>query len=134
MDIILHITTRDAWERATVSRSYRADTLESQGFIHCSKPEQVIRVANSLFRGQDNLVLLCIDSGEVDAEIRYENLEGGEQRFPHIYGPLNVEAVVRVLDFKPCPDGAFVLPESLRVDHGADKGPCNAPADSKGRQ
>jgi len=120
MDIILHITKRDVWEKAKVVGDYRADTLASQGFIHCSKPEEVIPVANSLFRGQDDLVLLCIDSEEVQAEIRYENLEGGEQCFPHVYGPLNVATVVRVLDLKPQPDGTFILPESLRDDRGAD--------------
>jgi uncharacterized protein (DUF952 family) len=113
MDVILHITKRNAWERAQALGSYRADTLESQGFIHCSTPEQVVRVANSLFRWQDDLMLLSIDREEVEAEIRYENLEGGEEVFPHIYGPLNIDAVVSVVDLKPETDGTFVLPKSL---------------------
>lgn len=109
--IILHIARRDEWEKAKESGSYRADTLESQGFIHCSMPEQVISVANFLFPGQSNLVLLCIDSRKVEAEIRHENLEGGDKLFPHIYGPLNVGAVVKVVDFKPQSDGTFVMPK-----------------------
>jgi uncharacterized protein (DUF952 family) len=114
MDIILHIAKRDDWERARLSGSYAADSLTSQGFIHCSTPQQVVRVANSLFHGQHDLVLLCIDSGKVEPEIRYENLEGGEERFPHIYGPLNVAAVVSVLAFQPQADGTFILPEGLQ--------------------
>jgi uncharacterized protein (DUF952 family) len=116
MDIILHITRKDEWEQARASGSYRADTLETQGFIHCSTRQQVIRVANSLFRGHDDLVLLCIDSNRVEATIHYENLAGGDERFPHIYGPLNVEAVICVLDFKPQADGTFTLPASMPVD------------------
>lgn len=119
MDLILHITKRSNWEKAKSSGSYRGNTLESQGFIHCSRPNQVIRVANFLFRGQDDLILLCIDSKKVEAEIRIENLEGGDELFPHIYGSLNVEAVVRVVDFKPQTDGNFVLPKSLPSDKGA---------------
>jgi uncharacterized protein (DUF952 family)/NTP pyrophosphatase (non-canonical NTP hydrolase) len=113
--MILHITRREAWEHARGAGRYEADTLASQGFIHCSAPEQVIRVADAFYRGQKDLVLLVIDSARVEAEIRYENLEGGEERFPHIYGPLNVEAVVRVADFEPGPDGAFTLPKGIRV-------------------
>ncbi|MCL0059713.1 DUF952 domain-containing protein [Dehalococcoidia bacterium] len=119
MDLILHIAKRNDWEKARSSGSYRADTLESQGFIHCSTPEQVIRVANFLLRGQDDLVLLCIDSKKLGAEIRMENLEGGDKLFPHVYGPLNVEAVVKVVDFKPQTDGTFVLPKCLPGDQGA---------------
>jgi uncharacterized protein (DUF952 family) len=113
MDLILHIAKRNEWEKAQSSGSYRADTLESQGFIHCSTPEQVVRVADSLFCGHEDLVLLCIDSEKVEAEIRIENLEGGDDLFPHIYAPLTVEAVVEAVDFKPQSDGTFVLPKTL---------------------
>jgi uncharacterized protein (DUF952 family) len=84
--------------------------VATEGFIHCSTPEQVLRVANARFRGREDLVLLLIDSGMIAAEIRYENLEGGNERFPHIYGPLNLEAVINVLDFEPQADGTFLLP------------------------
>jgi uncharacterized protein (DUF952 family) len=115
MDIILHIARQDDWEKARRAGSYQAGTLASQGFIHCSTPEQVVPVANALFPGQEDLVLLCIDTRKTGAEIRHENLEGGEELFPHVYGPLDVEAVVRVLKFKPEPDGTFTLPEGLSL-------------------
>jgi len=127
MGIILHIAERSDWEQAKASGSYRADTLASQGFIHCSTPEQVIHVANAFFQGQEGLVLLCIDTAKVDAEIRHENLEGGDERFPHVYGPLDVDAVLSVLDFRPQPDGTFALPEGLPFDRGAEQSPKSAP-------
>ena len=111
MSIILHIARQENWEEAQASGLYRADTLMTEGFIHCSTPEQVVGVANTWFRGQRGLVLLCIDTEALEAEIRYENLEGGDELFPHVYGPLNLEAVVRVLDFEPQADGAFALLE-----------------------
>ena len=81
-----------------------------EGFIHCSTHEQVIQVANARFRGQSGLVLLFIDADKVAAEIIYENLEGGPQLFPHIYGELNVDAVAQVAEFAPDADGFFTLP------------------------
>ncbi|MEM8782415.1 MAG: DUF952 domain-containing protein [Planctomycetota bacterium] len=113
MSLILHITTRDAWDDARSSGRYEAPSLASQGFIHLSTPEQVVRVANGLFAGQAGLILLCVDRRRVDAEIRDENCEGGTALFPHVYGPLNLDAVVEVVAFEPHADGRFHLPQGL---------------------
>jgi uncharacterized protein (DUF952 family) len=80
---------------------YEADTLATEGFIHCSEPHQVVDTANVLFRGRPDLVLLVIDPTRLDAPLRYEASKRGT--FPHIYGPLNVSAVTAVLDFPPGP-------------------------------
>jgi uncharacterized protein (DUF952 family) len=113
MAIIFHITTREAWERAKPEGSYRPEGFATEGFIHCSAREQVVRVADERFRGQRGLVLLCIDEERVAAEIVYENLEGGRELFPHIYGALNVRAVVDVLEFEPGADGRFAFPQGF---------------------
>ena len=97
---------------------YRSETFPIEGFIHCSTLEQVIQVANIRFRGQKGLVLLAIDSDLVTADIRYENLEGGVQMFPHIYGELNIDAVVRVLEFEPGADGYLSLPSDSKLPRG----------------
>ncbi|NEU72446.1 DUF952 domain-containing protein [Hassallia byssoidea VB512170] len=112
MTIILHITRREEWEKAKLAGFYRGDTLDSEGFIHCSTPTQVIKVANFRFRSQGDLVLLCIDSQKVEPEIRYE---GVEDLFPHVYGALNVDAVLGVVEFVCGEDGFFELPR-----HGVD--------------
>jgi uncharacterized protein (DUF952 family) len=111
MAIIFHITTSEAWE--TAAGGYRAATFSSEGFIHCSTREQVIQVANARFRGQTDMVLLSIDTDQIKAEIIYENLEGGAQLFPHIYGEINKDAVVQVSAFEPGSDGYFALPAGL---------------------
>lgn len=112
MATIFHITKRSEWERAQREGSYRSQTFASEGFIHCSRSDQVIRIANGLFRGQTGLVLLEIDTGQVGAEIRYENCEGGQEEFPHIYGALELGSVVRVLALEPGEDGSFVMPST----------------------
>jgi uncharacterized protein (DUF952 family) len=122
MSIILHLTTRREWEQAQAAGGYRGDTLDSQGFIHCSTADQLTRVANRFFRGQSGLVLLCIEADKVQPEVIFEHpinpdsgeVEPGSKLFPHIYGPLNLDAVVTVLDFPPNPDGTFTPPTELQ--------------------
>jgi uncharacterized protein (DUF952 family) len=110
--LILHITDR---VRATLAQqvgSYRADSLEIEGFIHCSTPDQVVWVGNQFYSGQLDLVLLCIDPDKVTAEIKYEVVEG-VGIFPHVYGEVNADAIVKVVEFPPNLDGTFSLPDSL---------------------
>jgi uncharacterized protein (DUF952 family) len=107
--VILHITTSSAWAEALKRGAYTADSLESEGFIHCSTPSQVAWVANQRFRGRTDLILLHIDPSRLDAEVVYENLEGGDTLFPHVYGPIAVPAVVEVTSFLPSEDGSFTL-------------------------
>jgi len=61
MAAIYHIAHRDEWEAARASGHYAADSLPTEGFIHCSEPHQIVGVANRLFRGQSDLVLLRLD-------------------------------------------------------------------------
>ena len=108
--MILHIAHRDEWAAAQASGDYRADSLLTEGFIHCSTPEQVLGPANERFHGQTDLLLLVIDPARLAADLVYEDSYGTGQAFPHIYGPLNLDAVVRAVPFPPGPDGRFALP------------------------
>jgi uncharacterized protein (DUF952 family) len=94
--VIFHITTPDAWAAAKAQGSYTADSFASEGFIHCSVERQLAWVVQQHFAGRTGLLLLHIDSDRLDAEVRYENLEGGIELFPHVYGPIPVSAVVAV--------------------------------------
>jgi uncharacterized protein (DUF952 family) len=119
MTIIYHITPRIAWDAARAAGTYAADSLATEGFIHCSTAEQVIATANRLFKGRTGLVLLCIDTTRVNAEIHYENLEGGASLFPHVYGVLAADSIIAARDFPPRSDGTFALPPALRPSPGA---------------
>jgi uncharacterized protein (DUF952 family) len=109
--IILHICSSAAWA-ATKNGDYRCSSLDSEGFIHCSTPDQVVEVANHLFLGQRGLVLLVIDPERVIPNIRYEDAGNGTL-YPHIYGPLNVSAVTGIEPFEPTVEGKFELPARL---------------------
>jgi glutathione S-transferase len=110
--VIYHIATRADWEHALeggeYTRSSLDKTLAQEGFIHASQASQVAGTANKFYRGvPGDLVLLVIDAGLLHAEVRYEDVPGAELPFPHIYGPLNTDAVVDVRPFGPGPDGTF---------------------------
>jgi len=106
---ILHIATQSAWRDAQQAGSYTGDTLTTDGFIHCALPKQVIAVANTLFHGRKDLLLLHIDANRVQADIRYEDLYDSGEDYPHIYGPLNLAAVIEVVAFVPGADGKFIM-------------------------
>jgi uncharacterized protein (DUF952 family) len=113
------LTSRKEWLSAQQAGEYRAPSLESEGFIHCSTEQQIVSVANSFYAGQHGLVLLEIDPSRLQPELRWEppahpnpqaDLPPKDELFPHIYGPLNIDAVVRVIEFEPTPNGNFSLP------------------------
>lgn len=110
MALIYHITSKSEWSRAQEAGFYTAPSLPKENFIHCSLSNQVVRVANNLFKGQANLVLLVIDESKVKHRIVYEDLYNLNEDFPHIYGEINLDCVVDVLDFPPDVDGNFQFP------------------------
>jgi uncharacterized protein (DUF952 family) len=115
--MILHIAFESEWLSAMPQGFYRVDSLETEGFIHCSTPQQVLGPANERFHGQEGLVLLCIDREKVAAPIVFEDCYESGQAFPHIYGPLNIEAVTAVIPFSPQEDGGFIIPMVLERLH-----------------
>jgi len=105
MEYIVHICKKTDWQNALGAGRYHAASLDTEGFIHCSRPDQVLTVANIFYPGQADLVLLWIAPSKCAHELRWEPVEQDE--YPHIYGPLNLDAVVRTTDFPPDPDGVF---------------------------
>ncbi len=113
-DRLYHLALQAEWDEAQGSetpytRSSLGTSLEEQGFIHCSFADQVQQIADLVYAGRQDVVLLVIDPSLVPDEIEVENLEGGEQLFPHIYGPLPLEAVIAVRPASADPEGRLVL-------------------------
>lgn len=110
---IYHITSEKEWESAITSGEYHPANFVADGFIHCSFKDQVIVVANKYYRNANGIVLLKIDTDLVNARIIEENLEGGEENFPHIYGSLQVKAVVQSAPLSKDQNDNFVFPAQL---------------------
>jgi uncharacterized protein (DUF952 family) len=118
---IYHLTLSGEWDEATKQRvAYRRSTLgkslEEEGFIHCSFASQVQAIADVLFQGREDVVLLTIDPSRVDAQIRVENLDGGEEFFPHIYGASPLDAVAKANGVPLSVDGCLLVDVLLAVN------------------
>ena len=95
MPLIYHLTGKDAWENARPTGEYAAPSLAEEGFIHCSKDiPQLLQVAARLYPGETNLMVLDVDLDKLTAPLKREPSRSGEI-YPHIYGRLNTDAVVR---------------------------------------
>jgi uncharacterized protein (DUF952 family) len=96
--LIYHITTAGDWSAAQARGQYtvstRGRTLAQEGFIHASTAGQLPWVAETFYQGVPDLLVLVIDTGLVHPEVRFEAVPGLDEQFPHIYGPLNTDAVV----------------------------------------
>jgi uncharacterized protein (DUF952 family) len=118
---IYHITAREALLAARESGEYRAESLSDQGFIHFAGAHQLLGVAGRFYAGRQGLVLLVVDVSRLRAELKYELADhphpSADQLFPHLYGPLNVDAVIDVYDFEPDAGGRFSLPAELITEH-----------------
>lgn len=99
--VIYHLTTIDEWERAQDRGTYLPDAFEKDGFIHCSNENQLEGVIKRHFPQHKNLVKLVIDPSRVLQTIKYEMSATNQDEFPHIYGPLNLEAVTQIIFLDP---------------------------------
>ena len=120
-DMILHITSSDAWTSAQKAGKYVAPSLAGEGFIHCSTFAQAVPVAEKFYKGQAGLVLLVIDPVLLTSDLKWEPPFDGApppgapaaDLFPHVYGPIDLNAVTQILKFESDSSGRFHLPSSL---------------------
>ncbi len=116
--MIYHLTSRKAWGDALRRGDYRAESLEAEGFIHCSTSTQVLPVAEKYYPKQRGLLALVIDPVLLTSELKWEPPSGGTppagvpegDAFPHVYGPINLDAIVKVIDLETNPDGKHSVP------------------------
>ncbi len=108
--MIYHYTTKPEWQVALEKGVYYPKAYAQDGFIHCSDHYQLQKTADNLFSYTPDLICLKINTDKLDAPVVYENLEGGEMLFPHLYGPLPVEAVEIVFEMIKDENGKNVLP------------------------
>lgn len=108
---IVHIITREEWETTPDDEWLRPDSLQNEGFAHCSAPHQVPAVADALFGGRDDLLLIVIDPSRLAADVVWEDCYETGQEYPHVYGPVDRRAIVAVLPYAPDPTGTFTEPD-----------------------
>lgn len=108
-ELLFHITTREDLNRFKNSGRYEPESLDSEGFIHCSTGSQLEETANRLYAGRDEILLLIIDASMIRDDIKYEEDEDLGEKFPHIYSPLSINAVIDKIDVKAEKNGKFKI-------------------------
>lgn len=98
--MIYHITTYNLWEAAKQKGYFETPSLQSEGFIHASKEEQIKGVLERYYSGKKELLLLHIDETRITAEVKWELSPSINEMFPHIYGTLNLDAVIKVSEIQ----------------------------------
>lgn len=98
MPIIYHITTQSDWKEAKQKGFYEHPSLKEEGFIHCSEDHQVAGVLERYFKGKTDLVKLVIDTDKLKSRYVHEWSPSTLDTYPHIYGTINTDAVVDVVE------------------------------------
>ena len=93
---ILHVTGRAAWERAQAEGVYTTPELARGGFLHCCTEAQLPFVLVRHFAGTTGLVVLDVDMVATAARVEWVHTEPGQDPFPHLFGGIPADAVVRV--------------------------------------
>lgn len=108
--MIYHMAPAMVWKNQPKSELYVCESLDTEGFIHCTdEQERLVWVANHFYRDvAGDFVILYIDEALLQSELKWEEADG--HSFPHIYGPLNCDAVINVIEFPRNENGAFQLP------------------------
>ncbi len=111
--MILHMLKRTDWEAAVETGIYRPESLAAEGFIHYSEPNMILTVANGLYLGITNMIILVLDADKIDAPLVYEDCYETGHAFPHIYGTITPDCVTQIIEFPCDANGEFSLPAEL---------------------
>lgn len=96
--IIYHITSKTQWQQALQNGYYTHSSLPKEGFIHCSEAHQVQGVLERYYKNETNLIKLCIDVDRLTQKLIYELAPSVNQQFPHVYGTINIDAVIDIVE------------------------------------
>ena len=97
--MIYHVVKLPDWQKAVALGFYEAPSLLSEGFIHASKKEQVEGVIKRYYENEKDLLVLHIDEGKLQAVHIFERATSVNEEFPHIYGSINLDAVVGITEW-----------------------------------
>jgi poly(3-hydroxyoctanoate) depolymerase len=92
---IFHLVDPAEWDRAGGAGKYAPASLAGEGFIHFSKGDQLLRTADRFFAGREDVLVVAVRREAIGAPVRFEIADG--ERFPHVYGALNLDAVAEVV-------------------------------------
>ena len=96
--MIYHITTKHQWEEAKEQGFFAEPSLITEGFIHNSTEAQVTGVLERYYKDKTDLLLMHIDEDKLEAKLKYELAPSVNEMFPHVFGNINLDAVVKTTE------------------------------------
>lgn len=111
--IITHIIKNEEWNLVKGRTKYFPKSLEQDGFTHCSSLKQVCKVANYIYPKESGIILLVIETSKLDSKVVWEDLYNLNEEYPHIYGPINISSIIKVVDLKLNKHNEFELPKNI---------------------
>lgn len=106
--IILHCMPKETWETIKAKSVFGEESIGAEGFIHCSSIEYFWRVTPNFRDIVKELVLLCIDTKKLTSPVKWEDGDNSGREYPHIYGLINLDAVVAILPYLKGKDGNYI--------------------------
>jgi len=111
--LIYHICEEKEWKNAKIYGEYLGSSQDHEdGFIHFSTAEQIIASAAKHRAGQTGLLLLTVKSKPIAAKVKWEKSRAGDL-FPHLYGALPIDAVLKTNNLEIGADGKHIFPKEL---------------------
>lgn len=106
--MIAHCMKKNTWNKLRNDAYWGYQDLENEDLIHCSPIKYLWRVLPNFENEEEELVIICIDEEKLKAEVRYEDDDGCGRYYPHVYGPINSDAVTMVLDYLKDDEGHYM--------------------------
>jgi uncharacterized protein (DUF952 family) len=95
MALIYHCVLPEVWDKFKHEEFYEAESLSTEGFIHCSFENQLAGVLERYFKGVEKVFILQIDADLLRSKLVVEP-STNQELYPHIYGKINREAIVNI--------------------------------------
>lgn len=106
--MIAHCMKKSNWNKIKDESYWGHQNIENEGFIHCSPIQYLWRVLPNFEKEKEELVIICIDEEKLEAEVKYEDDGNYGRSYPHVYGAINKDAVIRVLDYLKDEQGHYM--------------------------
>ncbi|PAB60701.1 DUF952 domain-containing protein [Anaeromicrobium sediminis] len=112
--MIIYTATLKEWEEIKDKEYFQSSSLEQEGFIHCCYPKQTLWVLNKHYKGEESTWLLCIDEEKLTSELRVEDLKNMGEKFPHVYGKINVSSIINRVKIHRDNNGEYSITKELK--------------------
>lgn len=113
--LLFHVTLKSEYKQNLQGNEYGLESIKKTGFIPCVEFNQIIDFSNKNFKGvhNDDTVVICIDPSRLKSEIKWESNENSSMVYPNVYGLINKDCIINVVDLNRDIDGNFYMSDEL---------------------